>query len=244
MSFDREAFERDRHAKAIEQAADTALQDLALQFVIESDRKDYAYQWTWLGLPIIQLPADIVMTQQVIWQTKPDVIIETGVAWGGSIALYATLLEILGRGTVIGVDLNLHENVENALMELPIAHRIRLIKGDSTSPDVLTEIVGVVEPGMNVMVLLDSNHTHDHVLKELRAYAPLVTEGQYVVVSDTIVEYLPPQAHRPRPWGPGNNPKTAVDAFLAENDDFQVDQEIADRMLETLTPGGYLRRVR
>lgn len=244
MVFDRESFERDRHANALAQSSDQALQELALNFVIESDRYNYPYQWTWLGLPILQLPADILVTQEVIWNTKPDVIVETGVAWGGSVALYATLLELLGGGMVIGVDLNLHEHVEKQLLELPVSSRIRLIKGDSRSRDVQSEIAAAIEPGMEVMVLLDSNHTHEHVLEELRAYGPIVTPGQYLVVSDTIIEYIPPQTHRPRPWGPGNNPKTAVDTFLAESGLFEVDQDISNRLLETLSPGGYLRRIR
>ena len=244
MVFDREAFERDRHSKAIAQAADLELQDLALKFVTEADRYDYPYQWTWLGLPILQLPSDIVMTQEIIWRTQPDLIIETGIAWGGSIALYATLLQLLGRGQVVGIDLHLYEHVEKQVMDLPVGDRIRLLKGDSTSPEVRSEVENLIEPGSKVMVLLDSSHTHDHVLEELRTYAPFVTVGQYVVVSDTIVEYLPPQEHRPRPWGPGSNPKTALDVFLKENDSFSIDEEVSARLLETLTPGGYIKRVR
>lgn len=243
MVFDRAAFERDRRAKAAAQASDPALQDLALRFVIESDRHNYAYQWTWLGLPIIQLPSDILMMQEIIWTTKPDLIIETGVAWGGSIVLYASLMELRGNGNVIGIDLNLAENVSEQVMAFPFAHRIQLIRGDSTSDEVLAEVSTKIGISTKVMVVLDSNHTHDHVLKELQAYGPLVTPGQYIVVSDTIVESLPPQAHRPRAWGPGNNPKTALDDFLAANPDFEVDDEISSRLLDTLTPGGYVRRL-
>lgn len=244
MSFDRQAFERERLEKAQAQSQDTSLQDLALSFITESDRYNYPYQWTWMGLPIIQLPSDILMIQEVIWRTEPDVIIETGVAWGGSVALYASLLTFGRTGTVIGIDLNLHPNVESDVMTLPVADRIQLIKGDSLSNDVRSKVTDAIAPGSKVMVVLDSNHTHEHVLQELRSYGALVTPGQYIVVSDTIVEFLPPQKHRPRAWGPGNNPKTALDAFLEEAPDFEVDEEISNRLLETLSPGGYVRRVR
>jgi cephalosporin hydroxylase len=243
LSFDRAAFEENRRKKAREQGTDPAMQELALRFIVESDRFEYAYQWTWLGLPVIQLPQDVLAIQEIIWNTKPDVIIETGVAWGGSLALYATLLNLAGGGRVVGVDLNLHDHVADQIHALPVGESIELIKGDSVAPSVVEAIANSIESGEKVMVVLDSHHSHDHVLAELRSYAPLVTRGQYLVVSDTIVEYMPAQTHRPRPWGPGNNPKTAVDAFLEETDDFEEDLEITHRLLTSFNAHGYLIRV-
>jgi len=211
---------------------------------VESDKYGYGYQWTWLGLPIIQMPQDILVTQEIIWQTKPDVVIETGIAWGGSVALYASLLQLIGKGTVVAVDLNLMDHVEAQIMALPFSERIQLYKGSSTETSMRQKIAAHVKPGQSVMVLLDSNHTHDHVLEELKLYAPLVTEGQYLVVSDTVVEDIPVQDHRPRPWGPGNNPKTALQAYLAQSDRFVVDEMIDSKLLLSYTPQGYCRCVK
>lgn len=244
MTFDRETFERDRKKNAQKQSLDGALQELAMEFLVQSDQHGYAYQWTWLGLPIIQLPADILAIQEIIWTAQPDVIIETGVAWGGSVALYASLFHARGRGKVIGVDLNLYEHVAETIMALPVADHIHLIKGDSTSESVIEEVKKAIEPRSKVMVVLDSNHTHAHVLSELRGYGPLISEGQYLVVSDTVLESMPPQEHRPRSWGPGDNPKTALDAYLKETDSFEEDTDLTSRLLTSFNPGGYLRRVR
>ncbi|MBS0533677.1 MAG: cephalosporin hydroxylase family protein [Proteobacteria bacterium] len=216
---------------------------MALDVLMRSDEFGYGYQWTWLGLPIIQLPQDIVATQEIIWSCRPDVIIETGIAWGGSVALYASLLQLLDKGRVIAVDVNLMDHVRDQIMALPFANRIHLLKGSSTDPAIAAAIRQKIAPGQSVMVLLDSDHSHDHVLDELRLYAPLVTKGQYLIVSDTIVDDIPAQRHRPRRWGPGNNPKTALKAFIAEHPGFAVDRAIDDKLLMTYAPGGYCRRV-
>jgi cephalosporin hydroxylase len=241
--FDRVEFDRQNLTRAAEMSRDDSLRKRALDLVIESDKYGYGYQWTWLGLPIIQLPQDIVATQEIIWKSKPDVIIETGIAWGGSVALYASLLQLIGKGKVVAVDLNLMDHVSDQIMSYPFSDRIHLYKGSSTDPQVVSKIQAHIEPGQSVMVLLDSNHTHQHVLEELRIYAPLVTKGQYVVVSDTVVEDIPAQTHRTRPWGPGDNPKTALHAYLKETKRFEIDQEINRKLLLTYTPDGYARCV-
>jgi cephalosporin hydroxylase len=241
--FDRVEFDRQNLTRAAEMSRDDSLRKRALDLVIESDKYGYGYQWTWLGLPIIQLPQDIVATQEIIWKSKPDVIIETGIAWGGSVALYASLLQLIGKGKVVAVDLNLMDHVSDQIMSYPFSDRIHLYKGSSTDPQVVSKIQAHIEPGHSVMVLLDSNHTHQHVLEELRIYAPLVTKGQYVVVSDTVVEDIPAQTHRTRPWGPGDNPKTALHAYLKETKRFEIDQEINRKLLLTYTPDGYARCV-
>lgn len=242
--FDRNKLEEEKSSSAIAQAKDLSLQKKALELVIDSDKYGYAYQWTWLGLPMIQLPADIVAVQEVIWKTKPDVIIETGVAWGGSILMYASLMQLYGKGKVIGIDLNLHDHVKDQVMSYPFSQRITLLKGSSTDQSILNKVKSLIKADDKVMIILDSNHTHDHVLDELRNYGPLVTKGQYALISDTIVEDIPVQTHRPRPWGPGNNPKTAVKAYLSEVDRFEVDSYIDSKLLTTYCPMGYLKCIK
>jgi len=237
--FDREQFELDKHANAKAQAKDEDLKELALDFIVESDKHGYCYQWTWLDMPIIQMPQDIVATQEIIWKTQPDVIIETGIAWGGSIVFYASLLQLIGKGKVIAVDVALPQKNIDAIMKYPFSDRIHLHKGSSVAPETMDIIKGHIAAGDKVMVLLDSKHTHDHVLNELRLYAPLVTEGQYLIVSDTIVEDIPTQQHRPRPWGPGDNPKTALRQYLTESDRFAEDEYINNKLMLTYSPNGY-----
>lgn len=242
--FEREKLESEKLATAKTQAEDSDLQKQALEFVINSDKHGYAYQWTWLGLPMIQLPADIVVTQEVIWQTQPDVIIETGVAWGGSILMYASLMQLYGKGKVIGIDLNLYDHVSEQIMSYPFSNRIQLYKGSSTDESIVAKIKSQIKPGDKVMVILDSNHTHEHVLNELRAYGSLVSKGQFLIVSDTIVEDIPPQTHRPRPWGPGNNPKTALFQYLKEVDRFEIDAYTNTKLLTTFSPMGYVKCIK
>ena len=239
--FIRDEFEATKKKNAEAQIKDAALRRLALDFVVDSDKYGYGYQWTWLGLPIIQMPQDTLLTAELIWQNKPDVIIETGIAWGGSVVLYASLLQLIGKGKVVAIDLNLMDHVTAQIMGYPFSNRITLVKGSSTASDIVAKVKSAIEPGQSVMVLLDSNHTHEHVLEELRLYAPLITKGQYLVVSDTVVEDIPVQTHRPRPWGPGNNPKTALKAYLAESRRFEVDSYTNAKPLLTYSPDGYCR---
>ncbi len=242
--FIRRELEADKRKTAQAQYGDSELRKLSLDFVVESDKYAYGYQWQWLGMPIIQLPQDILLTQEIIWECRPDVIIETGIAWGGSVVFYASLMQLYGKGKVMAVDLNLYEHVAEQIMSFPFSHRINLYKGSSTAPDVFQKIKAHVDPGQSVMVLLDSNHTHQHVLDELRLYAPLVTKGQFLIVSDTVVEDIPPQTHRERPWGPGNNPKTALRAYMKECDRFEIDKYANEKSLLTYSPDGYCRCVK
>lgn len=243
MTFDRAEFEAQKAQMLTEQALDHELFDLGREFIVKSDRHGYAYQWTWCGLPIIQMPQDVLAVQQIMWQCRPSVVIETGVAWGGSVALYASLMDLYGGRLVVGIDLNLAEPVEAAVAELQFRTPIELIRASSTDATTVDSVERMVRPDDRVMVVLDSNHTHDHVLQELRAYSGFVTPGQYLVVSDTIVEDIPVQEHRPRPWGPGANPKTAVMAYLEENRQFAVDEGLDDQLVMSLCPSGYLRRL-
>lgn len=244
MTFDRAKLEDDRQksAKTLEQ--DNEVQKLAIDLITKSDRHFHAYQWNWLGLPIIQMTEDVMAAQELIWEIKPDVIVETGIAWGGSMVLYASILELIGKGSVIGVDVVLPQGNVDRIMAYPFSKRISMINGSSIDPSVADRVKAKIRPGQTVMLMLDSNHTHDHVLEELKLYAPLVTKGSYIIVSDTVVEDIPEQTHRPRPWGHGNNPKTAVNEYLKTTDRFELDPYYNAKVLMTFDKGGYLRCVK
>jgi cephalosporin hydroxylase len=244
MVDDRAKFERSKREAATRMAADQSLTAKALELNAAADRHDWSYQWTWLGLPVIQMPPDIVALQEVIWETRPQLLIETGVARGGSLVLYASILELIGAGEVLGIDVDIRAHNRDAIEAHPVAKRIRMVEGSSLDDDVVAQARAAAAEVERVMLVLDSNHTHDHVLGELRAYGPLVTVGQFLVVADTFVEQIPTQEHRPREWGPGNNPGTALSTWLEEIDGFEPDSFVNSKLLLTASPGCYLRRVR
>jgi cephalosporin hydroxylase len=203
------------------------------------------YNFTWLGRPIIQFPQDVFAMQEIIWRVRPDLIIETGVAHGGSLVFYASMLEMIGGpGEVVGIDIEIRPANRAAIESHPMFGRIRLVEGSSVDPLTVQRVCALAAGKKRVLVVLDSNHTHDHVSAELRLYSPLVTKGSYLVVFDTIVEHMPAHAFPDRPWGRGNNPMTAVCAFLEKTDRFTVDREIEEKLLITVAPSGYLRCVR
>jgi cephalosporin hydroxylase len=241
---DREEFERWIRESATRMDADAGLRHLTLDTTTAADRHGYTYFWKWLGLPIIQTPDDIVAIQEIIWEMRPQVVIETGFARGGSAILYSSILELIGEGRVVSVDIEVREHNRRAVEEHPFGERVDFVEGSSTARDTMDCVRALFLDGARVMVVLDSNHTHQHVLDELRLYGPLVTEGQFLVVSDTIVEDIPPQVHRPREWGPGNNPKTALDEYLRETDRFEPDSWFNSKVLITSSRGGYLRCLR
>ena len=203
----------------------------------------YTYNFSWLGRPIIQFPQDMVAVQEIIWDVKPDFVIETGVAHGGGLMLYATVLEIIGKGKVIGIDIDIRKHNFREIVSHPLSHRIVLIEGSSVDMEVFDKVREVCMGRRNI-VILDSLHTHEHVLKELELYSQLVRKGGYIIVFDTIIEFLPDNLFRGKPWGRGNNPKTAVDEFLRKNKRFKVDRHIEKKLLITTCPGGYLRCVK
>jgi cephalosporin hydroxylase len=239
---DIEQFEREKRDFATRMAADQALAAKAVDLITHADRYNYTYQWTWLGLPIIQFPQDIVALQEIIWRTKPTVIVETGIARGGSLVFFASMLQLLGRGKVVGVDIDIRAHNRAAIDNHPFRHRIEMIEGSSIAAATVDQVKAHITREDRVMVVLDSNHTHDHVLAELEAFAPLVSVGQHLVVADTVVEMIPEQTHRPRHWGPGNNPMTALRAFMAANTDFVPDTESNDKLLLSSSFEGYLIR--
>ena len=244
MSFNRLEFNKEKATYASQLSHDDNLAGLAREFVVESDKCGYAYQWSWCDLPILQLPQDVIATQEIIFKCKPSVIIETGIAWGGGVALYATLMDLYGGRKIFGIDLNLADSVMDSVKSVGFKTEIELIRGSSVDPSIVSHILECLLPEDRVMVLLDSNHTHEHVLAELRHYGPIVTKGQYAIVSDTIVELIPEQSHRPRSWGHGNNPMTAMRQYLRETSDYEIDAAIDDRLVISYSPSGYLRKLR
>jgi len=242
----REEFEALRARSAEAMAGDEDLRRKAWELIVAADRHYWIHQTTWFGEPVLQLPQDLFALQEIVFRTRPRFIVELGVAWGGSLLYYATLMAALGGERVIGVDVFLPAHVREKLDSFgALSERIQLVEGSSLDPGVGAEISRVVGDSRSVLVIFDSHHTHEHVLEELRRYSPLVGAGNYLVCCDTHVEHIPQiVANRPRPWGAGNNPKTALDAFLAENDRFEVDHALDKKLLLTLNPGGYLRCVR
>jgi len=201
---------------------------------------EYVKNWTWMGQPILQLPTDMFAMQELICRIEPDFVIETGVAFGGSLLFYASVMESIEWGQVIGVDIEIRDHNRKALMESPLWNRIHLIEGDSTSPETYGKVRALVG-GDKVIVVLDSSHTHEHVLNELNLYSRLVPAGSYIVVFDTTIETMNVDCGD-KPWGPGNNPMTAVREFLSGNPGFEADQEIEAQALLTSAEGGWLIR--
>jgi cephalosporin hydroxylase len=243
---DRAAFEEEKRSSALALGADDAVFGKALDAFVAADAHRYTYLWSWMGVPIIQVPADIVVTQEVIWSAKPDVIVETGVARGGSLIFSAAMLTLLGRGKVIGVDIDIRTHNRDTIEHHPMAHRITLIEGSSVAAETLEAVKAAIPPDAAVMVCLDSDHSRDHVLAELRAYGPLVTPGQYLVVSDTVLGRMTPEqtpTARSHVWLPGNEPLAAVEAYLAETDRFEPDPVVNGKLIMSSSPGGYLKRV-
>ncbi|MCU1723877.1 MULTISPECIES: cephalosporin hydroxylase family protein [Pseudomonas] len=237
------AFEAECQAEIAAQGQDENLKGLARDFFNESAKHKYSYHFSWMGRPIIQLPQDMLAMQEIIWRVKPDLIVECGIAHGGSIIYYASLLELQGHGEVLGIDRDIRPHNREAIESHPMSKRISMIEGSSIDEATIAQVRAIAE-GKKVILVLDSNHTHDHVLAELRAYAPLVAVDSYCVVMDTVVEDMPAEFFPDRPWGPGDNPKTAVWEYLKENTDFEIDQQMQDKLLLSVAPDGYLRRVR
>lgn len=242
---DRREFVARAREQSLAMGKDNALFTQALDALLAADKYQYAYLWTWMGVPIIQLPADIMATQEVIFSTKPDVIIETGVARGGSVIFLASMLELLGKGKVVGVDIDIRPHNRDAISKHPMGKRVSLIEGSSTDPSTVAKVRAEIPSGASVMVILDSDHKRDHVLGELRNYGPMVTKDQYMVVADTVVGYIKKEfaisQNRSRAWYQGDEPLSALRAFLAETDRFEVDPVVNGKLIFSSSPGGYLR---
>ena len=241
---DRAEFERRKREKSIALGRDQEVVNIGLSAMRASDKYDYTYLWSWMGVPIIQLPADVVATQEIIWATKPDIIIETGIARGGSVIFMASMLELIGRGKVIGIDIDIRAHNRDMIERHPMAKRIALIEGSSVDPIVVKRVRDAIPPGSTVMVILDSDHSHDHVLAELRNYGPLVTSGCYLIVADTSLGYLNADQtprNRARVNLKGDEPLSALSAYLKKTDRFVVDPVVNGKLFMSSSLGGYLR---
>ena len=238
------AYRAEKRARIDAYGHDDEFRALSNAWRVLALRKQYMNNFSWLGRPLIQLPSDAMAMQEIIWAVKPDLIIETGVAHGGSVVLSASLLELLGHGEVLGIDIDIRTHNRQAIEAHPLAHRISLIEGSSTDPAVVAQVRERAAGKARVLVCLDSNHTHEHVLAELEAYAGLVSVDSYCIVFDTFVEDMPADhVWTDRPWGKGNNPKTALREWLQDHPEFEIDHSIDDRLLVTSAPDGFLKRV-
>ena len=228
-------------------AEDENLKNDTRSFFNQTCKYKYSYNFTWMGRPIIQFPQDIVAMQELIWQVQPDLLIETGIAHGGSIIFSASMLELIsscggGDGEVLAIDIDIRDHNRKAIEEHPMYKRINMIEGSSIDPDVISKVTKKAHGKEKILVFLDSNHTHEHVLAELEAYAPLTSVGSYCVVFDTVVEDMSDDFFEDRPWGKGNNPKTAVWEWLKKNKNFEIDKKYEDKLLLTVAPDGFLKR--
>lgn len=254
-----EQFQGERSARLQSYAQDSAFSALSRDWLQASMQRQYVYNFDWLGRPIIQYPQDMVAMQELVWRVRPDLIIETGIAHGGSLVLSASLLAMLDMcdaieaGTVfdprqsqrkvLGIDIDIRPHNRAAIEAHPMASRIAMVQGSAIAPEVVAQVQAFAKDYRRVMVCLDSMHTHAHVLAELEAYAPLVTPGSYCVVFDTFVDDMPPGFFADRPWDVGNNPKTAVRQWLPGHPEFEIDAEMENRLQVTVAPQGFLRRV-
>jgi cephalosporin hydroxylase len=211
-------FQQDVLARIEALGDDDEIKKLAVKWIFESLSRDYVYNFSWLGRPIIQMPQDTVALQELIWIVKPDLIIETGIAHGGSIIFSASILELIGgKGKVVGIDVDIRAHNREEIENHRLFKRIKLIQGSSTDKNTVAAVKKIAKGKKKVMVFLDSYHTHDHVLEELRLYTPFVSKDSYLVAFDTWVEFMPPKFYPNKPWDKGNNPYTAVQVFLDEN---------------------------
>ena len=245
-----DAFARDVQKNIAGLAADETLQRLSNQWISGIAPHKYAYNFRWLGRPIIQFPQDTLAMQEIIWSVQPELIIETGIAHGGSLVFSASMLELNAAcggprdAEVLGIDIDIRPHNRAAIEAHPMSRRISMIEGSSIDPGVISQVQRRAERKASVLVCLDSSHTHDHVLAELNAYAPLTSVGSYCVVFDTIIEDMPEDMFPDRPWGVGNNPKTAAREFLQSHPEFEADRNIDYKLLITVAPEGFLKRVR
>lgn len=253
-------FEKEVAERVTGNQTDPALAAVTEAFLKASIEAKYSYNFSWMGRPIIQYPQDMVAMQELIWSIRPDLIIETGIAHGGSLVFSAAMLAQIdlceaieagkmldprmSRRKVLGIDIDIRPHNRAAIEAHPMASRIQMIEGSSVATEIVQQVKAIACGFERILVCLDSNHTHDHVLAELEAYAPLVSVGSYCVVFDTVVEDLPSAMFPDRPWGPGDNPKTAVWKYLETHPEFENDKSIQNKLLVTVAPDGYLKRVR
>lgn len=237
-------FEKEKKLNITKQGSDESLLKLALKYINDSAKYKYVYNFLWLGRPIIQFPQDMVAIQEIIWRVKPDFIIETGIAHGGSIIFSASILEMIGsKGRIIGIDIDIRKHNRIAIVKHPLYKRITMLEGSSVELEIVRKVTEMTK-GKKTMVFLDSLHTHSHVLKELNLYSKLVSKGSYLVVFDTVVQFMNKKSFPNRPWDKNDNPYTAVQEFLIKNKHFIIDSEIDNKLLISSAPMGYLKRIK
>lgn len=243
-------FQKEKELNIERIGRDKQIKELGLEFISSTAKYKYSYNFCWLERPIIQYPQDIMAMQEIIWDVKPDLIIETGIAHGGSIIFSASMMVLLekcnyiDRGHVVAIDIDIREHNRKEIEKHPLSPYITMIQGSSIGDTVINKVEAIAKDYKRILVSLDSNHTHEHVRAELEAYAPLVSVGSYCVVFDTVIEDMPENAFPDRPWGKGNNPKTAVWEFLKKNVNFKIDKDIENKLLITVAPDGYLKRIK
>lgn len=239
------SFEKEKQANIKSLVEESSLRASSLHWVTEVSRHKYSYNFSWMGRPIIQFPQDMVAMQEIIWKVKPQLIIETGIAHGGSLIFYASMLELLGGdGMVLGIDIDIRPHNRVEIENHPMAKRITMLEGSSVDNNIIQQVHHMAHRKKPVLAVLDSMHTHEHVLAELEAYSGLVTKDSYLVVFDTVVEDMPEDFFQDRSWAKGNNPKTAVWEFLKTNDRFEIDKDIDGKLLITVAPDGYLKCIK
>ncbi|WP_321777745.1 cephalosporin hydroxylase family protein [Sulfurimonas sp.] len=244
-----EKFENERVELIKSNEVNKSLKTSAIDFLTKSAAVNYSYNFSWMGRPIIQYPQDIIAMQEIIWEVKPDLIIETGIAHGGSLIFSAsmlTLLEACGEienGQVLGIDIDIRAHNKEAIETHPMSKKITMFEGSSIDDVMIAKVHEFAKRGKKILVCLDSNHTHEHVLAELRAYANLASIGSYCIVFDTLIEDMP-KGFYDRPWDKGDNAKTAVWEYLKENDNFEIDKQIDNKLLISVAPDGYLKRIK
>ena len=225
---------------------DPIIKKLSDKWLIACHKYEYSYHFTWLGLPIIQYPQDIIAIQEIIWKVKPDLVIETGIARGGSLLLSASILELIGHGTVLGIDVDIREFNKKNIKKSHLIKRIKMIQGSSIDENIIKQVKKIAKNKKKIIVVLDSNHAHEHVLKELENYSQFVKKGCYLIVFDTIIEDIPQRIAKKtkRSWGKGNSPKSAMKEFLKKNSRFIMDTKIDDKLQISVAPNGYLKCIR
>ena len=252
-------FEKEVAARLAAAPDNKVLQAASREFLLATIEARYSYNFSWQGRPIIQYPQDMVAMQELIWKVRPDLIIETGIAHGGSLIFSASMLAQLdlcdaiessekldprvSKRKVLGLDIDIRAHNRAAIEAHPMASRIQMIQGSSIAPEIVAQVKAVAANYKRILVCLDSNHTHDHVLGELEAYAPLTSVGSYCIVFDSVVEDMPKEMSFDRPWGPGNNPKTAIWKYLETHNEFEIDRLVQNKLLVTVAPDGFLKRI-
>ena len=241
----RKEFEKERAEFAKKMADDRFLRDKARDLLTSADRYNWIHQTNWLGEPILNTAEDMFAIQELVYRTRPEFIIESGVAWGGSLLFYSSLMELFGGQKIIAIDVYQPDDLIKRISSYgSLSERIIWINGSSTAEKTIESVRKIVGNNRKNIVILDSDHSHQHVLEELRIYSGFVGKGYHLICGDTIVEHIPSQLHRPRSWGPGNNPETARLEFLQETDRFEIDTRIENKLLMTTNPSGYLRAVK